>query len=110
MVIAQEKEKNFYLIQGSLGIIRADLNDRRSDCFVCTIPTYRACLVPGTTLSKFLELFNGETVTVGSVVHDLTSNELVDGLDGDIVCCMRNGLPNRIYFELADEESIKRLR
>lgn len=110
MVLSSELSKNFYLVQGSIGILKVDLNEKKKDCLVCSIPTYRAIFVLKSTISSFLNTFNGETLSFNTTVFNLESTEDLIQFDGDIMICMRNGLPNRIYFELGEEELIQRIR
>lgn len=110
MVLSESKLKNFYLVQGSLGLIKVDPTKKRKDCLVCSLPTYKATITENTTCSSFLASFNGETLINGVSVYNSDCNELLAPFDGDIMICMRNGFPNRIYFEIDSAESIKRIK
>ena len=110
MVLSNEQSKNFYLVQGSLGILRVDLNKKKEDCSVCSLPTYKAVITSETTFSSFLQAFEGETLAYNTEIYSLNSNELIGPFEGEMMVCLRNGLPNRIYFELGDKESVKRIR
>lgn len=99
MVLSAQQKRNFYLVQGSSGILRTDLNEKNKGCLVCSLPTYLVYYPEKCTISDFLKFFKAESLVSEHNFFDKNSDQGLMDFDGEFLIAIKNGTKNRIYFE-----------
>lgn len=111
MVLSRANKKNYYLVHGSLGIVKASLSRKRSDCLTCSLPVYRCNFPRQASISDLLAHFKAESLADEISLYNSRLDEKLQVLDGKFAIASKNGFCYRIYFEMHSEGlSVKRIK
>lgn len=103
MVLSAAQMKNFYLVHGSMGILRTELNEKNRDCLVCSLPLYFARCSATATVTDFLREFKAQALISERAFFDLSSDQCLSDFDGEFLIAIKNETRNRVYFELTSD-------
>ena len=110
MILSAQQEKNFYLVQGSLTILRTELNEKKKDCLVCSLPTYLVEYPENCTVAEFLAFFKGECLISDICFFDQKSDQCLLDFNESFLIVIKNETKNRVYFTKENKLAVKRIR
>lgn len=103
MILSAAQMKNFYLVQGSMNILRTELNEKNKNCIVCSLPLYSVKYNNSHNVKDFLVYFKAESLisdTTMFTTHEQRSSEcLLSVFEGNFLIAVKNDMNNRVYFE-----------
>jgi len=106
MVLSAAQMKNFYLVQGTMSVLRTDLNEKNKQCLVCSVPLYFVRCSGTATVTDFLTKFKAQSLISEGAFFDVGSDQALSDLDGEFLIAIKGEMKNRVYFEVISDGEV----